>query len=79
MDLVIKNCRLIDKTGDYYIKIDEGKIAEISKTITDSGFIILQFVIQNESLEEYYLSKVDSSADTKNNSKRFKLFRKKGA
>ena len=32
MDLVIKNCRLIDKTGDYYIKIDEGKIAEISKT-----------------------------------------------
>ena len=60
-----------------YEKLDN--IAEISKTITDSGFIILQFVIQNESLEEYYLSKVDSSVDTKNNSKRFKLFRKKGA
>ena len=32
MDLVIKNCRLVDETGDYYIKVDEGKIADISKT-----------------------------------------------
>ena len=32
MDLVIKNCRLVDKTGEFYIKIENGKIAEISKT-----------------------------------------------
>lgn len=31
MDLVIKNCRLIDETGEYYIKIEDGKIADISK------------------------------------------------
>ena len=32
MDLVIKNCRLVDKTGDYYIKVTDGKIEDISKT-----------------------------------------------
>ena len=32
MDLVIKNCRLVDNAGDYYIKVEDGKIAEISKT-----------------------------------------------
>ena len=32
MDLVIKNCKLVDKTGEFYIKIDEGKITDISKT-----------------------------------------------
>lgn len=32
MDLVIKNCRLVDKIGEYYIKIDDGKITDISKT-----------------------------------------------
>ncbi|MDO5861057.1 dihydroorotase family protein [Methanobrevibacter sp.] len=32
MGLVIKNCKLVDKTGEYYIKIDEGKITDISKT-----------------------------------------------
>ena len=32
MDLVIKNCRLVDRTGEYYIKIDDGKITDISKT-----------------------------------------------
>ena len=32
MDLVIKNCRLIDEIGEYYIKIENGKIADISKT-----------------------------------------------
>lgn len=31
MDLVIKNCKLVDKTGEYFIGIDEGKIAYISK------------------------------------------------
>ena len=31
MDLVIKNCRLIDKTGEYHIKVEDGKISEISK------------------------------------------------
>ncbi len=32
MDLVMKNCKLVDKIGEYYIKIDEGKITDISKT-----------------------------------------------
>lgn len=32
MDLVIKNCKLVDKTGDYFIKVEDGKIANISKT-----------------------------------------------
>ena len=28
----MKNCKLVDKIGEYYIKIDEGKITDISKT-----------------------------------------------
>ena len=32
MDLVIKNCKLVDKSGEYYIKVDDGKITNISKT-----------------------------------------------
>ena len=32
MDLVIKNCRLVDKIGEYYIKVDDGKISDISKS-----------------------------------------------
>ena len=32
MDLVIKNCRLVDKTGEYFIKVTDGKITDISKT-----------------------------------------------
>ena len=32
MDLVIKNCRLVDKIGEYYIKMDDGKISDISKS-----------------------------------------------
>ncbi len=32
MDLVIKNCRLVDETGEFYIKVENGKIADISKT-----------------------------------------------
>ena len=31
MDLVLKNCRFVDKTGEYDIKIEDGKIADISK------------------------------------------------
>jgi len=32
MDLVLKNCKLTDKIGEYFIKIEDGKINEISKT-----------------------------------------------
>ena len=32
MDLVIKNCKLVDKAGEYNIKVEDGKIADISKT-----------------------------------------------
>lgn len=32
MDLVIKNCRLVDKIGEHYIGVNDGKIADISKT-----------------------------------------------
>ena len=32
MDLVLKNCKLVDEIGEYYIKIDDGKITDISKT-----------------------------------------------
>ncbi len=32
MDLVLKNCKLVDKTGEFYIKIEDEKIADISKT-----------------------------------------------
>lgn len=31
MDLVIKNCRLIGETGEFHIKIENGKITNISK------------------------------------------------
>ncbi len=31
MDLVIKNCKLVDKQGDFYIKVEDGKITDISK------------------------------------------------
>ena len=32
MDLVIKNCRLVDRIGEYHIKINDGKITDISKS-----------------------------------------------
>ncbi len=32
MDLVIKNCKLIEKTGEFFIKVEDGKITDISKT-----------------------------------------------
>lgn len=32
MDLVIKNCKMVDKIGEYSIKVENGKITEISKT-----------------------------------------------
>ena len=28
MDLVLKNCKLTDKIGEYFIKIEDGKINE---------------------------------------------------
>ena len=31
MDLVLKNCRLVDKIGEHFIKIENGKISDISK------------------------------------------------
>lgn len=31
MDLVIKNCKLADETGEFYISIENGKITDISK------------------------------------------------
>ena len=32
MDLVLKNCKLIDKGSDYFIKVEDGKITGISKS-----------------------------------------------
>lgn len=32
MDLVIKNCRLIEKPGEFFIKVEDSKITDISKT-----------------------------------------------
>lgn len=32
MDLVIKNCKLIGHSGEHYIKVEDGKITDISKT-----------------------------------------------
>ncbi|WP_292885260.1 dihydroorotase family protein [Methanobrevibacter sp. UBA212] len=32
MDLVLKNCRLVDEVGEHFIKVDDGKITGISKT-----------------------------------------------
>lgn len=32
MDLVIKNCKLVDEIGEYNIKVENGKITNISKT-----------------------------------------------
>ncbi len=32
MDLVLKNCKLVNENGEYYIKLEDGKIKEISKT-----------------------------------------------
>ena len=40
MDLVLKNCKLIDEVGEYFIKIEDGKINEISKNPLNSDNII---------------------------------------
>ena len=32
MDLVLKNCKLVEELGEYFIKIEDGKITDISKT-----------------------------------------------
>ncbi len=31
MDLVLKNCKLVDKNGEHFIKIEDGQITDISK------------------------------------------------
>ena len=35
MDFVIKNCRLVDKPGEYYIKVEDGKISLTMKELED--------------------------------------------
>ncbi|MDO5823867.1 dihydroorotase family protein [Methanobrevibacter sp.] len=40
MDFVIKNCRLVNKFGEYHIKVENGKITKISKTPIKSDEII---------------------------------------
>lgn len=40
MDLVLKNCRLVDEIGEYFIKIEDGKISDISKTPLKASEII---------------------------------------
>ena len=32
MDLILKNCRLVDENGECFIKVEDGKITGISKT-----------------------------------------------
>ena len=40
MDLVLKNCKLVDKNGEYFIKAENGKITDISKTPLNASEII---------------------------------------
>ena len=40
MDLVIKNCKLVDEIGEFYIQIEDGKITDISKTPLNASEII---------------------------------------
>ena len=40
ISLVLKNCKLIDKNGEYYIKMNDGKITDISKTPLKADKII---------------------------------------
>jgi dihydroorotase len=40
MDLVLKNCKLVDKNGEYFIGTENGKIKEISKTPLKADEII---------------------------------------
>lgn len=42
-----------------YERLDE--LERVSKTITDSGLILTKLVVEGESLEEYYLSKVSGN------------------
>lgn len=46
-------------TGEIHLyeKIDE--LEQVSKTLTDGGVIITKFAVEGESLEEYYMSKVE--------------------
>ena len=40
MDLVLKNCKLINSNDEYFIKIDNGKITKISKTPINASEVI---------------------------------------
>lgn len=50
-------------TPDYEIKIFErvDELPLISKTIADSGFVLLKLLKEGENLENYYLSRVDGN------------------
>ena len=50
---------------DDEIRLYEGlsDLAGVSRTITDSGFTILRYLMTNDSLEEYYLSRVSHDED----------------
>ncbi len=58
--LGIKNYK-IDEKNEMHIFESINMIEKISKTITDNGLTILKFVLEEESLEQYYLSKVGES------------------
>lgn len=76
---------LEEKLGIKDLKVFEGselrvyerldKLAEVSGTITSSGDTILQFVLRNESLEEYYLSKVDHNNENTSGGRKIILSR----
>ena len=59
-----------------YEKLD--RLADVSNTITSSGDTILQFVLKNESLEEYYLNKVDHNKGEVDKSRKNVLTRLSG-
>lgn len=40
MDLVLKNCKLLNQSGEYFIKIEDGKICDISKTPLNGDKIV---------------------------------------
>ncbi len=56
--LNIKDYKVVDDTELRIFGMFD-RVAEVSHTITDGGDTILHFALTNESLEEYYLSKVD--------------------
>ncbi|MBQ6229999.1 MAG: ABC transporter ATP-binding protein [Eubacterium sp.] len=62
--LNIKDYKVVDDTELRIFGMFD-RVAEVSHTITDGGDTILHFALTNESLEEYYLSKVDHNKGEK--------------